>query len=317
MTPERGSNRGSSHGSLKRQQLRIGGGRRIDFVDLGDPAGVPALYLHGTPSSAGEARWLHGAACVQGVRLVSPDRPGYLQSERSPVASFVAVAEDVVAVADALALARFAVVAFSGGAGYALATASLAPERVTVVHIGGGIGSLAGVAGKDLPLPRRLMFKLVAGVPAVFGPVLAGGFRLLRRGIAKRLDAPAEAATWFFKGPAQGAQIAAVAEYIRITAPDDLRDELSDFAEGTRATRAIVDDLKAYVRPWPFDLSTLTTRVELWHGRNDPAAPIAFAERMASDLPNAELHAFTDEGHFVFHAHAEAVTTAIREHAAN
>ena len=35
-----------------RQQVRLADGRRIDYLELGDPAGVPAIYLHGTPSSA-------------------------------------------------------------------------------------------------------------------------------------------------------------------------------------------------------------------------------------------------------------------------
>lgn len=159
------------------------------------------------------------------------------------------------------------------------------------------------------------MFKLVTGLPMVFGPILGVGFRLLRRGIENRLDSPREAATWFFKGPARGAQIAAVADYIRTTAPEDLREELSDYAQGTRATRAILDDMTAYVRPWPFDEARVAARVAIWHGRDDPAAPIVLAERLASELPNAELHAFAGEGHFVFHAHSDAIIASIREHA--
>ena len=301
---------------MTRQHVRLPDGRRIDYLEFGDPAGAPAVYLHGTPSSASEARWLHRAASGQGVRLVSLDRPGYLHSEPRAGASLVGAAQDVVAVADALQLGRFAVVGFSGGAGYALATAHVAPDQVTVVHLGGGIGSLAGDAGQDLPWLRRLAFRLIARAPRVSGPLLAGVFRLLRRGLVKRLDSPVEAALWFFKGPAQGAQIAAVAEYVRTSAPEDLRSELSDFAAGTRATRAIVNDLVAYVRPWPFELSSLSTPVEIWHGRDDPAAPVSFAERTASELANARAHLFDGEGHFVFHTHADAIATSIREHAA-
>ncbi len=97
-------------GSATRMQLRLADERRIDYLELGDPAGVPAVYLHGTPSSASEARWLHRSACAQGVRLVSLDRPGYLQSEPNPCASLIGVAQDVLALAQALELGRFAVV---------------------------------------------------------------------------------------------------------------------------------------------------------------------------------------------------------------
>jgi pimeloyl-ACP methyl ester carboxylesterase len=298
---------------MARRQLRLEDGRRIDYLELGDPSGHPALYLHGTPSSASEARWLDRAAQAQGVRLVSLDRPGYLHSDPHPNHSLLGVAEDIGEVARALSFERFAVVGFSGGAGYALATGHVWSGRVTVVHVGGGVGSLAGEGSKDLSWPRRMPFKIVAGAPAVARPLLAGTFGMLRRGIRKRLDSPAEAALWFFEGPAKGAQVEAVADYVRTSAPEDLRDELTDYAAGTRATRAIVNDVASYVRPWPFDLSNLSTRVEIWHGRDDPAAPIAAAERLASQLPNAQAHFFDGEGHFVFHTHAEAVADSIRE----
>ncbi len=304
-----------SGGDVTRQQLRGANGLRIDYLEFGDPAGVSAVYLHGTPSSATEARWLHRAALAQGVRIVSLDRPGYLDSEPHTTPSFIAVAQDVVAVASALQLGRFAVVGFSGGAGYALATAHVSPDQVTVVHIGGGIGSLAGDGWRDLAWPRRLSFKLIANVPVVSRPLLAGVFRLLRRSLRKRLDSPAEATLWFFKGPAQGAQIAAIADYVRTCTPEELRSDLNDWAAGTRATSAIINDLAGYVRPWPFELSKLSTRVEIWHGRDDPAAPISFAQRTAAELANAQPHLLDGEGHFVFHTHGEAIATSIRQHA--
>ena len=141
---------------------------------------------------------------------------------------------------------------------------------------------------------------------------LSGVFRLLRRSLRRRLDSPAEAALWFFKGPAQGAQIAAIAEYVRTSPPEDLRSELSDYAAGMSATSAIINDLLAYVRPWAFELSSISTRVEIWHGLDDPAAPVSFAERTASALPNAQAHLFAGEGHFVFHTHGDAIAGSIR-----
>jgi len=298
-----------------RQTERLPDGRRIDYREFGSAAGVPGIYLHGTPSSGSEGRWLDAAGLRAGVRVVAPDRPGYLESDAPATPSLVATAEDLVALADALGLDRFAVVGFSGGAGYALATAHLAQDRVTVAHVGGGVGALAGDAGKSLPWSRRAPFLLAARAPRAVEPVVAGGMRLFRRAIEKRLDAPVEAAEWFFKGPAQGAQIGAVADYVQATPPEDLRADLADHARGVASTRAIIADLVAYGRPWPFDLRTVDVPVEIWHGRNDPAAPFAFAERAAAELPQATLHAFDGEGHFVFHSHADEIAGSIAERA--
>ncbi len=298
-----------------RERVQLPDGRRIDYREFGEAEGAPALYLHGTPSSASEGRWLDAAARAAGARIVALDRPGYLESQSRVPASLLAAADDVVAVADALELSRFAVVGFSGGAAYALATAHVAPERVTVVHIGGGVGSLAGEGGKALPWPRRAPFLLAARAPWAVGPLVGGGMRLFRRAIERRLDSPVDAAAWFFKGPARGAQIDAVARYIEATPPDDLRDDLRDHARATASTRAILADLVAYGSTWPFALDSVSAPVEIWHGRKDPAAPFAFAERAASELPHATLHAFDDEGHFVIHSHAGEIAASIAGYA--
>jgi pimeloyl-ACP methyl ester carboxylesterase len=300
----------------ERQQLHLADGRCLDYLEVGDPAGAPAVYLHGTPSSASEARWLHRAASEQGVRLVSLDRPGYLGSEPRLDASLVGGAEAVVSLARALRLGRFAVVGFSGGAPYALAAAHLAPAEVTVAHLGGGICSLADAADYGLAWWRRLVFGLTAWAPVVSVPLL--GFMLGRVGrkLQGRLGAPDEAALELFEGAARGAQIAAVIEYVQSSDAEELRSEISDYIAATGATKAVVADMVAVARPWPFELDSVATPVEIWHGRDDPAVPVGFAEAMAASLPNGRAHLFEGEGHFVFHTHADAVAASIREHAA-
>jgi pimeloyl-ACP methyl ester carboxylesterase len=290
--------------------------RQIEYREFGDRGGTPAIYLHGTPSSASEGRWLDAPACAAGVRIVALDRRGYLGSDAHAPASPLGVAGDVVAVADALELERFAVVGFSGGAGYALATAYAAPERVTVVHVGGGLVSLAGAAGEAMPWQRRLPFVLMTRAPVVARPLVAGGMRLFRRAIEKRLDSSVEAAEWFFDGPARGDQVEAVADYIRATPPDDLEADLRDHARATASTQAILGDVASYTRPCPFELGRVDVPVELWHGTDDPAVPVAFAERAAAELPRATLHTFPGEGHFVFHSHGAEIVESIALHVA-
>src|SRR5690349_5325843 len=51
---------------MSRAHVEVSGGRRIDYLELGDPQGAPAIYLHGTPSSASEAR------CPGGLRPTFP-----------------------------------------------------------------------------------------------------------------------------------------------------------------------------------------------------------------------------------------------------
>jgi pimeloyl-ACP methyl ester carboxylesterase len=263
-----------------RQTHRTADGRGLDWLEFGDPRGVPAVYFHGTPSSASEARWLDVAARHNGVRLVALDRPGYLSSEAGGDRSLVGGASDALSVADELQLDRFAVLGFSGGAGYALALAHLAPRRVTVAHLAGGMAPLAAAAAAREPSRARWL-----------------------------------ALGWFFDGPAKGAQVEAVAAYVEATDSQALAADLRDMATALRATDAALADLAAYARDWPFDIGAITTPVELWHGGADPAVPAADARCITEALPHPTLHLFEGEGHFVIHTHAGEIANSIRESA--
>ena len=52
-------------------------------------------------------------------------------------------------------------------------------------------------------------------------------------------------------------------------------------------------------REWTFPLSEVATPVHLWHGARDRNAPIAFACRLARELPDATLHVSESSGHDV------------------
>ena len=66
-----------------------------------------------------------------GIRLISFDRPAYGGSDRLAGRQVADAAEDVLAIADAYGLKKFAVVGRSGGGPHALACAALLPERTT------------------------------------------------------------------------------------------------------------------------------------------------------------------------------------------
>ena len=66
-----------------------------------------------------------------GIQLISFDRPGYGESDRLEARRVADAAADVLTIADAYGLDKFAVVGRSGGGPHALACAALVPERLT------------------------------------------------------------------------------------------------------------------------------------------------------------------------------------------
>ena len=106
-------------------------GRTLTFEQWGDPEGFPVLCLHGTPGSRFSRHHDEGVYAAAGARVVTYDRPGYGGSMRHRGRDVVDCVEDVVALADALGLERFAVIGYSGGGPHALAVAARLPDRVT------------------------------------------------------------------------------------------------------------------------------------------------------------------------------------------
>jgi len=294
----------------ERRVLRLPSGSAAGLIEYGTADGSPVLYLHGTPSSAVEAFWMHAASVRHGIRMLAVDRPGYGGS--SPIEPGLdVVGRRLCEVADLLGLERFGVVGFSGGAGAALGVASVAGDRVVAVHLGGGMGSIDGATRDELPTTRRLQLTAIAKSRPLFR-VLFGRMGAGRR---KKLEAalkiPTYAALEMLEGASAGPQLAAAESFARETPPEDLRTFVSAYAAAFEDLEGIRTDLIGISRPWPFQLSTISMPVELWHGTADDAVPITLARKLASSLPAAKLHELSGEGHFVLLTHADDVCAAL------
>jgi pimeloyl-ACP methyl ester carboxylesterase len=239
------------------------------------------------------------------------DRPGYQASDPIASPSFEATAKVVVDVATHLGLGRFSVVGFSGGAGSALATAAVAPDRVNSVHLGGGMGSPVRGAGKALPASRRIFFKVAASAPPVAKFLVGRMSKRMNKLLGPKLQMPTLAVLELLEGSAKGSQVSAAESFARHTAQEDLHAWVSEYLEGARAIGAVWSDMASLSRPWSFELDALKTPVELWHGTDDGAVPYRYAQALSKLLPNATLHQLEGEGHFVFLTHGHEVCQSI------
>ena len=68
--------------------VRTSDGRRLAYLEVGDPNGPLVLHNHGGPSSRLEARLLADAAIHNGLRLLCVDRPGMGQSSPQKVRTY-------------------------------------------------------------------------------------------------------------------------------------------------------------------------------------------------------------------------------------
>src|SRR5215813_5026843 len=145
---------------MSRQNIvRLHGGAVLEVEEYGDPTGVPVIFCHGWPSSRTMAQLAHEPARSLGVRIISPDRPGIsgssMHADRK-LSDWPRVVEQLV---DDLEIGDFRLLAISGGAPYAYATAIAIPERVRAIAVVGGVIPFAELKDFNglLPLYRWML----------------------------------------------------------------------------------------------------------------------------------------------------------------
>lgn len=125
--------------------LRLRDGRLLGYAEYGDPGGPALFYFHGFPGSRLEARLGDAVAARNGVRLIALDRPGFGLSHFKPGRTISEWPDDVVELADALGIDRFAVMGVSGGGPYVAACALKIPHRLI------GAAMVSSTAPSDAP----------------------------------------------------------------------------------------------------------------------------------------------------------------------
>ena len=250
------------------------------------------LYFHGYLSSRFEAKLLEDDAEDLGLRLLAFDRSGYGRSsydaDRSPEKS----AKDVVELLDEVLQPedRVTVMGVSGGSPYAVAFASLFPDRVQKLLLNVPYFPVAGreelfqgmsdaskqliIDGRDNPFKTRMTLYVVWILQRI-----PHGKMLLRAGGFSAED---------------------------LAAADAHPDKISMLShagrEGTRGgTQGPFQDM-CIMGSVPLSLDLLkkiSCGAEVWAGARDATTPSAMAKLYAATLANSNLHIVEDKGHFL------------------
>ncbi|MFR5111568.1 MAG: alpha/beta fold hydrolase [[Clostridium] leptum] len=95
--------------------LYLKDGRRLGYLECGDPKGKPVLCFHGYPGSRLDFRWLEQAAGNRGLKLIAVDRPGIGLSDPVEPRSLTDFGGDIEELMERLRLKRPVVMGVSGG----------------------------------------------------------------------------------------------------------------------------------------------------------------------------------------------------------
>jgi pimeloyl-ACP methyl ester carboxylesterase len=265
-------------------------GRTLAYEQNGDPSGNAIFVLHGTPGSRLSGLHPNRARIADaGLRVVTYDRPGYGRSSRDAGRRVVDCVGDIVAIADALGVQRFAVSGASGGGPHALAAAARLPGRVIRVACNVGAApydasDLDWFEGMD-PLNVRELEWALAGEET-----LTRELEREAREILVRVDQNPDA---LFGGIELSASDRGVLER------PDVREVLQASTREmfTQGVSGWVDDDMALISPWGFDVQEIQIPVEIRYGESDVLVPAAHGRWLGAHVPGASVTVDRDGGH--------------------
>src|ERR1051325_11482186 len=273
----------------RKDTVQLDDGSVVAFQEYGDSGGTPVIFCHGWPSSCTMAQLTDEAARALGIRVISRDRPGIsgssIQANRT-LGHWPSVVERL---ADDLAIKEFRMLAISGGAPYAYATAVAMPERVRAIAVAGGVIPFAELKDFQGLLPLyRLMLVLYRNRPQL----LRHFFRVARPVLSYR--APVRLRPLVLKmlllRPCDAASLRDDAAFEAIF--ESQRRAWRDSAEG------VMIDAQIYAQPWGFTIEDVQAPVRLWHGIEDRAFAVRLAEEIANRFPHCKARFVPNEGHY-------------------
>jgi len=276
--------------------IKLKDGRMLGYTEYGTPEGKPVFYFHGFPGS--RLDWLlsdaDDSAAELNARIIAVDRPGMGLSDFKRGRRILDWPDDVIELADALQVDRFAVLGISGGGPYALACAHRIPGRLTTTAIVCGIGPSEAPGAKDgtamlLPGKSTLMRKLLL-------MLMAMGFRRNPdRFLSQMKDAVAEP------------------DKLLLAQPEVVQTFIYSVREAFRSgTRGASWDAVLYKRPWGYQLQDISMQIHLWHGELDTQVPVSVGQYVANAVPNCRAKFLPDEGHLsLAHNHIEEILSIL------
>jgi pimeloyl-ACP methyl ester carboxylesterase len=214
------------------------------------------------------------------IRLIAIDRPGVGDSSFQPGRRISDWPADVLALADALGLARFSVLGYSGGGSYAAACAALIPDRLV------SAGMVSSVTAFDKPElleglnPRNVQFlRLSIEKPLLFRLIYWQMSLLAKYAPQKYL----ENALKTFEAADRDAFAQPRVHQSIFAAYGSLRGQQWD-------TRLVLS-------AWDFNLQDIRMPVYLWQGDQDHNASPAMGRHLEKSIPNSRMTFLPGEGH--------------------
>lgn len=280
--------------SMNDSCITLSDGRVLAFSEIGDASGSTVFHFHGAPNSRLSLVPWEMEFANRGLRVISPDRPGYGGSSPQPGRTMSDWPTDVAGLADELGIDRFMVSGQSFGGPYAVACAALLRNRVS------GAVVLAGVT--DMAWPEAWK-----GLPEVEIALMRMGDE---QSVATRCKKLFGADGSGFYGSSG----------VQLPEPDAalLSDEKTGNALMPSLTEAFRQGVGGYAqdifvqgRAWPFAPGAISTPTLVAHGDLDTIIPVAHSRHTADLIPGSSFRLLPGHGHITISSELAALSAEL------
>ncbi len=272
--------------------LRLQDGRQLAYTQHGDLGGLAVLFLHGNPGSRYMRHPDEQVATELGLRIITPDRPGFGLSDFQFNRRLLDYPNDIRQLADALGLDRFGIVGVSAGGPYVLACANQLTNRLAKAVI------VSGAAPFDRPgafqgvnPAYQVVFRMSVQLPYVaLRPLVESHVQLALR-------QP-------YKLALQRLHLASPADRVILTQLG-INDEIDEYYhEAARnGARGIAWESKILGSEWGFNLAAIHTPIDLWYWEEDSIVPPQMGRYLQHHLPNTTAYFLNGGGHYAIFAY--------------
>lgn len=288
------------------QHIRGPDGRRLEWIEFGNPSGAPVLFMH---QDLGFIRWparAERAARLRGVRVIVPVRAGYGRSELhrptpanghadpTPGRHLEAVAGDYLSILEYLGIQRAAVLTLGADLRYALRLAALKPGLVTgILACAAQLPHRDGAHYARMDKWPRFVLGNARYAPALVPFAVQAGF-LLARLMGK--DRYFEAVN--------GGSVADMAAFLQ----PEIREAILAGSEVTLSAKisaheAFAREAFGSEQDWSALVRDCRVPVVLMQGDQDAQSPLETIREEIAAYPHLELRVCSDAGRLVFFVH--------------
>lgn len=280
--------------------LTLRDGRQLAYTEHGDLNGYPVFFLHGNPGSRYMRHPDESIAAQLGLRIITPDRPGFGFSDFQPERRLLDYPQDIAELADSLNIDSFALFGVSAGGPYVLACAYALANRIGRVAIISGAaplnrdGALQGVN----PAYKAVFLASLQLPYATLRPLVDAHVKLAKRKPQKAL--------------LQRMHLASAADRYVLEALNINEEIDAYYHEATRfGSRGIAWEAKVIASEWCIELGAIQPVIALWYWEDDNIVPPQMGHYLDTHLPRTIPHFLPGGGHYAIFQHWHEILTEL------